>query len=120
MKLHKIRILVQVLFFLFLIYGAYFGLRFENFIPTWRCQNQVSYSEGCYLLPLQRLQYGLKIYPEGFRGMPLPGYVVLWGKWSAYLRFLLTLIIFIISLLCEGVYLMEESLREAMPLFQVT
>ena len=92
MKIYKVRCVVQLAFFLLFIYGAYVGLRFPNIIPLWRCPHQNSYSEGCYLLPFHRIQYGYSVYPQENRGMPFPGYIVMWGK-AAYLRFFLFLII---------------------------
>ena len=92
MKIYRTRFIIQLLFFLLLIYGAYVGLRLPNITPLWRCPHQNSYSEGCYLLPFHRIQYGYSVYPQENRGMPFPGYMVMWGK-GAYLRFFLFLII---------------------------
>ncbi len=92
MKIYITRCVVQLLVFLLLIYGAYLGLRFSNFMPLWRCPHQNSYSEGCYLLPFHRTQYGHSIYPQENRGMPFPGYLIL-QRGEAYFRFFLFLII---------------------------
>lgn len=96
MKVRRIRFLVQIISFLLLIYGGYVGLRFKNFLPMWACTNPSNYSAACYLLPLQRLQEGLSVYPLDYhRTMPFPGYVIMWGWW-AYLSFFLSLIVFAI------------------------
>lgn len=96
MRVYRARYVTQIIFFLLLMYGAYVGLRFGNFLPMWRCPNQYGYSQGCYLLPLQRFQYGLTICPQDKKGLPFPAYVVMWGQTAAYLRFFLSIIIFII------------------------
>lgn len=96
MRIYRARWLIQIISFLLLIYGGYVGLRFDNFLPQWRCPNQSNYFDGCYLLPLQRFQYGLKIDPQDNSGLHFPGYVVMWGLTKTYLRFFLSLIIFII------------------------
>lgn len=96
MRVSRIRCVSQIIFFLFLMYGAYGGLRFRNFLPMWRCPHLKSFSEGCYLLPLQRFQHGLRIYPHHYPGMPFTGYVVMGGQIRTFLYFFLSLIIFIV------------------------
>ena len=59
MKFDRFRMLVQFLMFIFLLYGAYVGLRLSNFMPMFSCRNPAHYSSSCFLLPLQNLQYGL-------------------------------------------------------------
>ena len=92
MKIYIARRIIQLLAFLLLIYGAYLGLRFSNFAPLWRCPNQNTYSDGCYLIPFHRIQYGASVFPGENRGMPFPGYLIL-EKGKAYLSFFLFLII---------------------------
>lgn len=81
-----------------MIYGGYLGLRFENFLPNMQCPNNDSYSGGgCYLMPLLRNQYGIKMDPNSESGMmPFTGYIVLWGRSWAYLRLLIALFVFVI------------------------
>ncbi|MDD5166163.1 MAG: 4Fe-4S binding protein [Candidatus Omnitrophica bacterium] len=93
MKVFRIRTITQIIFFFILLYGSYIGLRFMNFMPTWACTNPVDYSSACYLLPMQRFQYGLN--PYLMYSMPFPGYFIMQG-WMAFLFFFLYLIIFII------------------------
>lgn len=96
MSVNRIRYVTQIIFFLLLIYGAYLGLRFRNFLPMWRCPHLKNFSEGCYLLPLMRFQYGLRTYPSHYPGIPFSGYVVMAGQAKAFLYFFLSLIIFIL------------------------
>lgn len=93
MKISRFRYLIQIIFFIFFIYGAYLGLRVINFLPVWRCPNQVSHSQGCYLLPLQRLQQSINVPTTDTRGIPFAGYVIFKG-WGTYILFFMTLIIF--------------------------
>lgn len=102
MRILKNRYIIQTLFFLFLVYGFYVGLRLPTFLPMWPCTNSSHYSSGCYLFPLQNFQFGSRVYPEHFRTMPFPGYVVMWGVVKAYLLFFLSLIIF--NLLCNKLW----------------
>ncbi|MBZ9577937.1 4Fe-4S binding protein [Patescibacteria group bacterium] len=99
MKVYRIRYLIQILSFLFLIYGGYLGLRAGNLFPAQQCSNNDSYlGGGCYLLPLQRLQYGIKMDPEKERGMmPFPGYTIIWRCSGAYLRLFLSF--FVVALI---------------------
>ena len=100
MKIYRIRYFIQILSFLLLIYGGYVGLRFNNFFPSTQCLNNYSYySSGCYLLPLQRSQYGIRMDSQEERGMlPFPGYTVMWGWAGAYLRLFLSFFIVVLIL----------------------
>lgn len=83
MNIQKIRKVIQISFFLLLIYGGYAGLRFKNFLPVWSCPNSEKYSQGCFLLPLQRSQYGLETGVQDSRGITLSGYFTI-RKWQGY------------------------------------
>ncbi|MBL7130664.1 MAG: 4Fe-4S binding protein [Candidatus Omnitrophica bacterium] len=98
MKVYRLRYLIQILCFLLLIYGGYVGLRFNNFFPSTQCLNNDSYhGSGCYLLPLQRSQYGIRMDPQEERGMlPFPGYTVMWGWAGAYLRLFLSFFVMVL------------------------
>jgi len=67
------------------------GLRLKTFMPEYQCFNPSGYKgAGCYLIPLQRLEYGIKQNPESHEcTFPFPGYTILWGPWKAYGLFLL-------------------------------
>lgn len=90
MKINRVRYVVLILSFLFLMFGGYLGLRLKTFMPEYQCFNTNGYKgAGCYIIPLQRLEYGIKESPENHDfTLPFPGYTILWGPWMAYGRFL--------------------------------
>lgn len=93
MRIQRVRYLVQIIFLFLLLYGGYLGLRFNNFLPFWSCPNSLDHASACYLLPLQRFQYGIDTYLK--HPLPFPAYFIIQG-WKAYLKFFLSLFIFII------------------------
>ncbi len=96
MKISRLRFIVQVLAFLFLIYGFYAGLRLPTFTPAMVCTNPSNYSANCYLLPLQRFQFNYSVFPQGERSLPFPAFIIMWGGLKSLLSFILPIIIFII------------------------
>jgi ferredoxin-type protein NapH len=99
-KIHKIRFFVKILAFLILVYGAYMGIRFRNFLPRATCTNSSNYSASCFLMPLQNLQFGLvnlNSIADGRGGIvSFPEYIHFLGKAWTYFLFFLGLLIFAI------------------------
>ncbi len=61
MKLYRLRFLVQLISFVVLTYGGRFGLRFGHCLPCFACPYVGSCSGHCYLMALQRSQWGFQI-----------------------------------------------------------
>ncbi len=103
MQIRKFRPLVQLIFFIVLIYGAFFGLRFSNFMPGLICKAPFHYSSQCFLLP-HNLQYGLSAISQSptaprFIALVPPsnyGYVWFGGTLGVTITMYLTLVVMIV------------------------
>ena len=99
MKIFRLRYIIQIVSFVVLLWGGYFGLRFANFLPNWTCPLTVYEKEaGCYLMPLQRLQYGVRRDPqEELAGVfCFRDYSVIWKPWKTYLTFFGAIFLFVL------------------------
>lgn len=93
----KMRVVIQIICFLFFVYGGYVGLRCTNFMPVLSCPNSVKHAGGCYLLPLQRVQYGVDAQVPHGRGVVFSGYFNLY-KWHGYAILVLTFVLAVLVL----------------------
>lgn len=101
MRVYRLRYFVQILSFLVLLWGGYVGLRFKNFIPSLTCPLTIYNKEsGCYLLPLQRFQYGVLRDPQQeLAGIFSPAdFSVILNPWKTHLLLFGSIFIFVLIL----------------------
>ncbi len=66
MKIYRLRSLVQYISFLLLTYGGYLGLRLGHFFPCFSCPYVHGCPGHCYLMALQRSQWGFELSVKHF------------------------------------------------------
>ena len=71
MKVYRWRSLIQTTTFFLLIYGGRFGLKLGHFLPCFSCPYVNGCSGHCYLMALQRSQWGFEL--------PFKHYLSIWG-----------------------------------------